>query len=324
MRNERSKDFPVGGGANYGRYWCMQRKLTLALSVLLLGCFAVLSVAQKPKGGSKEVIKVLILDGQNNHKWRETTPVLKDIYESSDRFTVEVSTSPGEKAEKSEWKKWRPKFSDYDVVVSNYNGQMWPAPVRKDFEKYVANGGGFVPVHAADNAFSLWEEYNKMIGLGGWGGRTEESGPYVYYNKEGELVRDPSPGKGGGHGPRGQFIVHRQSNSHPITKGMAKEWLKTWDELYDQLRGPAENMEILATGLSGTTDRYEPLLMALTYGDGRVFHTTLGHDTKSMLCRGFYDTLQRGTEWAATNNVSIDWSDDFPTKDQVSVVKMGQ
>ncbi len=38
-------------------------------------------------------------------------------------------------------------------------------------------------VHAANNSFPMWPAYNKMIGLGGWGDRTEKDGPYVYYDK---------------------------------------------------------------------------------------------------------------------------------------------
>src|SRR5262245_29490702 len=39
-------------------------------------------------------IKVLIIDGQNNHDWPRTTPVLKKILEGTDRFSVDVATSP--------------------------------------------------------------------------------------------------------------------------------------------------------------------------------------------------------------------------------------
>ena len=80
---------------------------------------------------------------------------------------MDVSTSPGKKGSEEDWNKWRPEFSKYDVV-SNYNGQMWPGEVRTAFINYVKNGGGFVVVHAANNAFSMWPEYNEMIGLGGW------------------------------------------------------------------------------------------------------------------------------------------------------------
>jgi hypothetical protein len=42
-------------------------------------------------------IPVLIVDGQNNHQWVITTPMLKRILEQTGRFTVDVSTSPAAK-----------------------------------------------------------------------------------------------------------------------------------------------------------------------------------------------------------------------------------
>ncbi len=85
--------------------------------------------------------------------------------------------------------------------------------------EYMMNGGGLVVVHAADNSFGDWNQYNKMIGLGGWGGRTEKSGPYVYMDNDGKLVRDDSPGKGGSHGSQHEFEVIIRNGEHPITKG---------------------------------------------------------------------------------------------------------
>ncbi|MDP1589944.1 MAG: ThuA domain-containing protein [Prosthecobacter sp.] len=268
-------------------------------------------------------LKVLIIDGQNNHKWDITTPVLKDALESSGTFTVEVSTTPPKGSPVEAWHAWKPEFTGYQAVVSNYNGEPWPQNVRDAFTQYVADGGGFVSVHAANNSFPEWKEYNDMIGVGGWGGRNEKSGPWLYV-KDGKLFRDTSAGNGGAHGPQHEFVVETQSPDHPIMRGLPKRWLHAKDELYSKLRGPGENVEILSTSVSDLTAMNEPNNLVLAYHKGRVFHTTLGHADYSMLDRGFYTIFQRGTEWVATGNVERTAAvpADFPTESALSVVKL--
>ena len=102
---------------------------------------------------------------------------------------------------------------------------MWPENIQKALVDYVKSGGAFIVVHAANNAFSGWAEYNEMIGLGGWGGRSEKSGPYLYFDDKGKLIRDPRPGRGGSHGPQHEFVVEVRNKNHPITKGMPQKWL---------------------------------------------------------------------------------------------------
>ncbi len=268
-------------------------------------------------------LKVLIVDGQNNHKWDITTPVLRHALESSGAFSVDVSTTPAKGLPKEAWNAWKPVFTDYQAVVSNYNGEPWPEAVRAAFTKYVANGGGFVSVHAANNSFPEWKEYNDMIGVGGWGGRNEKSGPWLHV-KDGKLFRDTSAGNGGAHGAQHEFVVEIQNADHPITRGLPKRWLHAKDELYSKLRGPAENVEVLSTAKSDLTAMNEPNNLVLSYHQGRVFHTTLGHADYSMLDRGFYTILQRGTEWVATGDVvrTAAVPADFPTEAAVSVVKL--
>lgn len=288
------------------------RVLRIYLTILML---ALPALAAKKK--------VLIIDGQNNHNWKATTPVMKEQLEATGLLEVDVVTTPPKGADMSSF---HPDFKPYAVVVSNYSdyggGSEWPEETRKAFEAFVSGGGGFVSVHAADNAFPKWVEFNKMIALGGWMGRNEQSGPYVRF-KEGKMARDMSPGTGGHHGKQHPYQVTTREPNHPIMKGLPAVWMHAQDELYDSLRGPAENLTVLATAFSdketGGTGEHEPALMVIRYGKGRVFHTILGHGPEAMHCVGFIVTLQRGVEWAASGKVTQKVPADFPTADRVSV-----
>lgn len=290
-------------------------------------------------------LKALIIDGQNNHAaWPKTTVMMKQYLEASGLFTVDVErmkfTTNGTREatflplagaqETEDFKEakidpdFTPAFKKYDVVISNlgWGAAEWPQKTQKALENYVNKGGGFVTIHAADNSFPEWVEYNKMIGIGGWGGRTEKDGPYVYYSNDNKLVRDDSPGSAGSHGPQNEIPMTVRVNDHPITQGMPSKWIASKDECYAKLRGPAENMTILATGKDisdkAPTNRHEPMLMVIDYGKGRVFHSTLGHDDYSVEGVGFIISFLRGAEWAATGKVTVPIPNDFPTADKAT------
>ena len=286
----------------------------------------VLSVVLAFTAAAAPPIRVMLLDGEQAgayHAWQETTPYLKRMLEDAKIFQVDVVTAPPRGGDFSNFK---PDWSKYQVIVSNYDApdDRWSDALKTSFEQYIRDGGGFVSVHAADNAFAGWKEYNLMIGVGGWRGRNEKAGPHFYY-QDGKLVPDTAPGMAGSHGARNAFKVVDRVTDHPITKGLPKEWMHVGDELYANLRGPGENMTILATAFSDPANRgtghEEPILMVLSYGKGRIFHTTMGHDLAALNCVGFITTYQRGTEWAATGKVTQKVPTDFPTADKTSTRK---
>ena len=267
-------------------------------------------------------IRALIMTGQNNHDWRATTPLLRNLLVNTGRFDVRVNEEPTGITSAT--------LAPYDVVILNYNGPRLGRVTEKALDDFVRSGKGLVGMHGANWAFSglvvlgensrptdilepPWTEYKSMIG-GVWSDQPPASG----------------------HAPRHKFQVKVVDAKDPITTGLDSPF-DADDELYHNIH-MAPNVHILATayddprntpeptadkvsdaGRQGTapspapgkwphldmnpTGKDEPVLWTVRYGKGRTFYTALGHDVKAMEMPGFATTFVRGVEWAATGTV---------------------
>ncbi|RHJ87616.1 ThuA domain-containing protein [Parabacteroides sp. AM08-6] len=286
--------------------------------------FIVLSLFFTCTVSAKKPIKTLLITGQNNHNWQVSHVVLKQILENSGRFDVDFAISPSQGKDMSGFVL---DFTPYQLVVLDYNGDSWPEETNRRFLDYVNKGGGVLIYHAADNAFSKWVEFNKICALGGWEGRNETSGPYVYW-QDGKLVKDSSAGVGGSHGQQHEYVLNGRDKVHPIVKGLPVKWRHAQDELYDRMRGPGNIKDCLYTAYSDKSTngsgREEPLIFTVDYGNARIFHIMIGHagptpeDNTAMQCTGFQVMVLRGAEWCATGKVTQKVPKDFPTESQVS------
>jgi type 1 glutamine amidotransferase len=245
-------------------------------NVFLPGLAAVLSLVDGRLVCGQETsgkIRVLVVTGFDaaSHKWRETTPLVRSVLETDDRFDVKVCEDVGIFESPS-------SLEQYDVVVLNYG--FWDAPEPSPRAKAglldcVRQGKGLVSLHFACSSFQDWQEYSDLLG------RVWKRGV-------------------GGHGPRGKFTVNIKNADHPITKGLSD--FETDDELYAKLSGDAE-VETLASAYSDWSSREEPIVFVKMYDKGRVVHNVLGHDVRARQNESYQTLLRRCVEWAATGRV---------------------
>lgn len=228
-------------------------------------------------------INTLLLTGANNHDWKRSSAFCARLLTESERFSVEVTEDPSAAMSDAD------ALASFRLLFMDYNGPEWSQAAKANFVSAVRGGTGLVVLHAADNAFRGWTEFETMVAL---------------------LWRE-----GTGHGKFHEFPVTIVDHEHPITRGLGD--YRTTDELYHKLVHMHEaKFHVLATAFSsresGGTGREEPIHVVTQYGRGRVFHQVLGHvwpgdpDMSALENEGFQKTTLRGSEWAATGEVTLE------------------
>ena len=311
----------------------MQIKSLFSLAVL---CFVFLSQS----ASSAEPLKALIIDGQNNHSaWPQTTMMTKKYLEDSGRFTVDIyrsrytwkaatcsrsirstmakttriSKTPNRIRIQAKIRELRRRDQQLRV-----EGRTVPEETQKSFQDYVAGGGGLVIIHAGGQLVRILvgiQSHDRTRGLGR--PKPKNPGPTFITTPMASSFAMSLPDAAVHMGRSTNTKLSPGCRSTRIVKGLPGAWLHTSDELYQQLRGSRREHDDPRDGIrrpqiSGSGN-HEPMLMTIDYQKGRIFHTPMGHDVTSFSCVGFITTLLRGTEWAATGEVTITQvPEDFP------------
>lgn len=257
----------------------MLRFVLVALGILATN-------VQAADSHSEARIPTLVVTGANNHDWEWSARNLKQILEASGKFDVAITTNPQEAlADPAVLAKTR-------LFVLDYNGPRWGDAAEQGFLAAVSAGAGVAVIHAANNAFPGFVEYEKLVG---------------------HLWRD-----GTGHGTFHEFDVRVTDREHPITRGLG-EIRRHPDELYHKLvnaqNAPHRTIAVAFSSTeSGGSGQDEPMIVVGEYGKGRVFHTPLGHVWKdqentqrSQKDHQFHRVVVRGCEWAVTGDVVDTW-----------------
>jgi len=240
--------------------------------------------------------KCLIITGQNNHEWKQTTPEIVHILNLTGKIDVEVKDNLDELSEAD--------FKGVDFIVMNWNNWHHRDMPRKDMpekaslaiENFVKNGGGAISIHAAAALNNVSDDIRALTVGKFVGGKTRHPSTRTFWVN---IIKD-----------------------HPVTKGLTS--FMVYDELWvdPEYR---EDAEILATSLLSVESATQikknppvteniPSVAYAKFGKGKCVYTTMGHDALSMRFFGFRTILINSAFWMSgieskglyMNNIDLD------------------
>ena len=228
---------------------------------------------------SDSPVKALVVTGDSVHDWKKTSELLAEILGEGGRVKVDVTAAPSKDLTDE-------NLARYDVIILNYKDTAkgapetrWSEANKQAFVKAIRGGKGLVVFHHASSAFIKpnWDEFEQAV-AGGW--RSQ-----------------------GFHGPRHVFSVKKTDAKHPISEGLPAGFEHAIDELYQNSMITPGSV-VLATAFSDPskprgTGKDEPVVWVNSFGKGRVYENTMGHDAEAMGDKNFQEWLKRGVLWAA-------------------------
>ncbi|HEY5043113.1 MAG TPA: ThuA domain-containing protein [Verrucomicrobiae bacterium] len=243
------------------------------LSTLLVAALAVTSLHAAPK----KLLVVTTTTGFRHSSIPTLEKELTQLSKDSGAFTVDfVQQPPGEPAQRrgatpeerqayadarmkfleamtNELQKLAPEnLKNYDgVVFASTTGDL-PIPDPQGLLDWIKAGHAFIGIHAASDTFHHWPGYIDMLG--------------------GEFDH---------HGAQLSVECLNEDPQNPATASLGKTWTLTQEEVYQfKNYDPAKVHELLILDKKPQapfTPGHYPVSWCKSYGDGKVFYTSLGH-----------------------------------------------
>lgn len=260
-------------------------------------------------------LQILLVTGliTAEHQGRVMSRRLRELLEATGRFDVVIT---------EEFRNITPEYlKPYDAVFIDYDGKTWPTDHARRFGErseavlfdYAAQGGGVIFYHSSIWVDADWpDEYRRLLG--------------GYCAMEAGCRRCP----------RDDFYVETTDPDHPIMKDIAPKWMNVFDDLFTHvIIHPESDVHVLASVFDDVdfykvpgfppahhpveipdgklenmpgVNRYTPVIWTNRYGKGRVFVTSIGH-YEALDRFNFITILVRGTEWAASGEVTLNKPD---------------
>ncbi|MEV1008706.1 ThuA domain-containing protein [Streptomyces sp. NPDC049881] len=160
------------------------------------------------------------------------------------------------------------------VVWLSTTGDVLDSAQQAAFEAYIADGGGYVGVHAAADTEYDWPWYGGLVG--------------AYFAS---------------HPATQEATVHVEDRANASTQHLPERWTRT-DEWYDYRTNPRADVKVLASLDESTYDggamgEDHPITWCHDYAGGRAWYTGLGHTEESYADPAFTTMLLGGIRIAS-------------------------
>ncbi len=234
--------------------------------------------AAKPKKAARILFVTESFGFKHGSVTRKTDPyspaerAMIDLGLSSGLFRVDCTQDVAKDLTKE-------NLQNYDIVMFYTTGPRDKWPVKDALLEYFLNdwlkqkGHGFVGVHSAADTMADYQPYWDMIG-GSFNGH-----PWTFDQKVAVAVHEPE---------------------HPICKPWGNEFEIT-DEIYQFKNWQPEKVRVLMSLDMEKTELKKPYHVPIAwckeYGDGKVFHMSLGHNEAVWADPRYQQSLLLGIKW---------------------------